>query len=111
MQHTRFTRITTALFVAAPTVMAEATPAQADTGSLAVATLDQAITNLQNWLVGFLVALATLFLTIGGIRYLAANGDPGAVEKAKSAFKSAAVGYALAAMAKPIVAALQSIVG
>jgi Type IV secretion system pilin len=38
-------------------------------------------------------------LTIGGVRYVLAGGDPGEVEKAKSAFKSAILGYALAALA------------
>jgi len=57
------------------------------------------------------VGLATLFLTYGGVLYLTAGGDPGTVEKAKNALKSAAFGYALAALAPLLVSALQSIVG
>ncbi len=66
---------------------------------------------LRLWLVGILAALATLFLTVGGIRYLAAGGDPGEVERAKTALKSAAIGYALAALAPLMVSILQSVVG
>ena len=78
---------------------------------VAAASLDQVIANLTNWITGFLVGLATLFLTIGGARYLSADGNPAEVERAKSALKSAAVGYALAVLAPILVAALRSIVG
>jgi hypothetical protein len=74
-------------------------------------TLNGVIDNLRNWLVGVLAALATLFLTIGGLRYLTAGGDPGQVEKAKTALKSAAIGYALAILAPLIVSILGSVVG
>jgi len=80
-------------------------------GPLAADSLAQVISNLTAWVTGFLVGLATLFLTIGGARYLASDGNPGEVERAKSALKSAAVGYALAVLAPILVAALKSIVG
>jgi len=66
---------------------------------LAAESIEAVANNIRNWLVGILVAVATLFLTVGGLRYLAANGDPGEVEKAKLALKSAALGYALALLA------------
>lgn len=69
------------------------------------------IDNLRNWMVGLLAGLATLFLTVGGVRYLTAGGDPSQVEKAKTALKSAAVGYALAALAPLLVSILTSLVG
>lgn len=62
-------------------------------------TLAGVVTNLRVWLMGILTAVATLFLTVGALRYLAAGGDPGQVEKAKSALKSAAIGYGLALLA------------
>ena len=76
----------------------------------AATSLSGLISNLTGWLVGLLAGLATLFLTIGGVRYLAAGGDPGQVEKAKTALKSAAVGYALAALAPLLVSILASLV-
>jgi hypothetical protein len=42
-------------------------------------------------------------LTIGGMRLMWANGDPGEAEKGKAALKSAAVGYGLALLAPLIV--------
>ena len=78
---------------------------------VAAASLDQVISNLTAWITGFLVGLATLFLTIGGARYLSADGNPAEVERAKSALKSAVIGYALAVLAPILVAALKSIVG
>ena len=58
---------------------------------------------------GILAAVATLYLTIGGVRYLTAGGDPTEVDKAKSAFKSAGIGYALAFLAPVLLTMLQSI--
>ncbi len=71
----------------------------------------QVISNTTAWVVGILAAVATLFLTIGGLRYLMAGGDPAEVEKAKTALKSAAIGYGLAILAPVIVAVLKSLVG
>jgi hypothetical protein len=73
----------------------------ADTGPVVLAadSIEAVADNIRAWLVGILVAVATLFLTVGGLRYLAANGDPGEVEKAKLALRSAAIGYALALLA------------
>lgn len=69
------------------------------------------LTNIRNWLMGVLALLATVFLTIGGVRYVLASGDPGEVEKAKQSFKSAGFGYALAALAPLVVTVLKGIVG
>ncbi|AIG74410.1 Hypothetical protein AJAP_07490 [Amycolatopsis japonica] len=86
--------------------------AQASTHVVALATtVDQVFTNIRNWLVGILAGLATVFLTVGGVRYLLAGGDPGETEKAKSAFRNAAWGYGLAALAPLAVEILRGIVG
>lgn len=76
----------------------------------APASVADVIGRLRMLIVGLLAGLATLFLTIGGVRYLAANGDPGGVAKAKEAFKNAAFGYALAALAPLLVSLLQQVV-
>ncbi|MGH9076443.1 MAG: pilin [Acidimicrobiales bacterium] len=94
--------------VAAVLLVAVAPPAFAATGGAATS-LNSVIDNLRNWLVGILAAVATLFLTVGGLRYLTAGGDPGQVEKAKTALKSAAIGYALAALAPLLVSILASL--
>ncbi|TMR96847.1 hypothetical protein EJK15_21090 [Nonomuraea basaltis] len=73
--------------------------------------LNTVFDNLRNWLVGLLAALATLMLTVGGLRYLVAGGDPGEVQKAKAALKAAAYGYGLAVLAPLFVSVLKRIVG
>jgi hypothetical protein len=75
------------------------------------AQLTRVLSNIRNWLMGVLITLATLCLTIGGVRYLIAGGDPGEVEAAKRAIKSAAIGYTLAALAPALVAVLRTLVG
>ena len=98
-----------AVLVAAGLLVVLAPPAFAAAGG--TPTLNGLIANLTSWLVGILAGVATLFLTIGGLRYLTAGGDPGQVEKAKIALKSAAIGYALAILAPLLVSILASIVG
>jgi hypothetical protein len=73
--------------------------------------LTQVIDNLRNWIIGILVALATLMATVGGLRYMLAGGDPSEVAKAKNTLRFAAVGYAIAALAPLLVSILKQIVG
>ena len=70
---------------------------------MAADSITAVVNNIRTWLVGILVAVATLFLTIGGLRLMWANGDPGEAEKGKAALKSAAIGYALALLSPLIV--------
>ena len=74
-------------------------------------TISGVIGNVTTWLISILAVLATLMLTIGGVRYVLAAGDPAEVEKAKTCFKSAAMGYCLAVMAPLVVVVLKGIVG
>jgi len=67
--------------------------------------------SIRTWVAGVLAALATLFLTIGGVRYLVANGNPRAVEEGKAAIKSALVGYGLAALAPMFIDILRRVLG
>ncbi len=101
--------------VLAIAVLAVAPAEAAASGSpgavLAVADLPTVVSNATKWLVGILAGLATFFLTLGGARYLAAGGDPGEVERAKGALRSAGIGYALALLAPVILGVLKSILG
>ena len=78
---------------------------------LAAKTVSQVITATTVWLVGILAGLATLMLTVGGVRYLMAGGDPAEVQKAKIALRTAAIGYGLAVLAPVIVTILKSLTG
>ncbi|MEU8370086.1 pilin [Micromonospora tulbaghiae] len=86
----------TAVTVAVPHVAYAVEPAPV---VLAAESIQQVANNIRAWLTGILVAVATLFLTVGALRYMVANGDTGEIEKAKLALRSAAIGYALALLA------------
>lgn len=93
-------------------LVTSASVAHADTVVVALAdSLTTVLDNVRNWIMGILAGLATVFLSVGGVRYVMGSGDPGEVEKAKSAFKSAGWGYGLAALAPLIVEILKGIVG
>ncbi|PZG27305.1 hypothetical protein C1I98_33440 [Spongiactinospora gelatinilytica] len=85
--------------------------AGASTALAAPSSLSQVINNLRNVVVGLLVGLATLFLTVGGVRYILAGGDPGEVEAAKKTLRYAALGYGVAVLAPLLVSILKGIVG
>ncbi len=85
--------------------------AQPDSVLAVAGSFEEVLNNLRNWLVGILAALATVCLTIGGVRYLVGAGDPSEIEKAKLALKGAAIGYGLAVLAPVVVEVLKSIVG
>jgi type IV secretory pathway VirB2 component (pilin) len=116
---TRRALVAACLAVAAALLMVAASAGPASAASVptaagparAVKTLPEVITSLTGWVVGILAITATLFLTIGGLRYLIAGGDPGEVEKAKTALRSAAIGYALAVLAPVIVGILRQVLG
>jgi Type IV secretion system pilin len=78
---------------------------------LAAKTVSQVISGTTAWVMGILAFLATLMLTVGGVRYLMAGGDPAEVQKAKIAFRSAAIGYGLAVLAPVVVTILSSLTG
>src|SRR2546427_10972063 len=79
--------------------------------AFAASDVNGVIDSIRNWVAGVLAALATLFLTIGGVRYLVASGNPRAVEEGKAAIKSALIGYALAALAPMFVDILRRVIG
>src|SRR5215470_7786545 len=84
--------------------------AAAMTSTAAASSLNQVITNITKWLVGLLVGLATLLLTVGGVRYLLAGGDPGEVQRAKNTLKYSAIGYGVAVLAPLLVTILKGFV-
>lgn len=100
------------LVTATASVVAVAVPAYAaEPRILAAYELPTIIGNITAWVVGLLIGVATLFLTIGGLRYLASGGDPTEVEKAKSALKSALIGYALAVLAPILLTVVKGWIG
>jgi hypothetical protein len=101
------------LLTATAAAVAVSVPAYAaDTPMIEAAnSLPVIVNNITKWIIGLLFGLATLFLTIGGLRRLAAGGDPSEVEKPNSGFKSALIGYALAILAPVLLAIVKGWIG
>lgn len=117
IRHRRLRRVVVVVLTAtAVSTVVLALPATAwaapnDPTVLAVNDLPTVIANLQGWIIGILAAVATLFLVIGFARYMTAGGDPSETERAKGAFKAAAIGYAGALLAPWFMTVLQGILG
>ncbi len=83
----------------------------APTPAYAAASLSDVIDSVQRWVAGLLLGLATLFFTIGAIRYQTAAGNRRDTERGKEAMKSALIGYVLAGLAPLLIGILRQIMG
>ncbi|MDG4813958.1 pilin [Micromonospora sp. WMMD956] len=93
------------------TTLAVLSDLAAEAQPLAANSISQVISNITDWIMGIIALVATMFLVIGGLRYMAAGGDPAQVEQAKGNFKSALIGYALAVLSPVVLQVLQGILG
>jgi H+/Cl- antiporter ClcA len=91
-------------------LLAFADPAHA-VAAIDTSQLSTVLDNLRLALAGILAGLATIFLTIGAILYLAAGGDRRNVERGKQAMKSALIGFALAGLAPILIDIVRRVVG
>lgn len=80
-------------------------------GDPAVGEIVRILERVRDMLMIVLTGLAIVALTYAGVRYLTAVGDPGGVERAKTAAKSALVGLGLALLAPLLVAIVKQILG
>ena len=96
-------RLVAASRTASLLVIALATPV------FAASDLNTVIDSVRNWVAGLLIAISTLFLTVSGVRYMTAQGNPRSVEEAKAGIKAALIGYGLAALAPELVSILQKV--
>lgn len=88
----RTAAVTAAMLAALAAALAAASAPAFAQPQAPVPDLQTVVNNITYWIMGLVAALATLFLVIGGARYLMAGGDPSEVERAKGALKSAAIG-------------------
>jgi hypothetical protein len=109
--HRNLHRLLTVAGTTGVTIAAWSSVAVAADPAKPVNDLPTVIGNMTTWITGILAAVATLFLTIGGARYLMAGDDPSEVERAKGALKSAGIGYALALLAPVFLTILKGILG
>jgi type IV secretion system pilin len=73
--------------------------------------LPTVLDNLRFWITSVLATLATLFLSIGGVMYLTAAGNPRRVEQAKEAIRSAMIGFVFAGLAPLMINIIKHITG
>lgn len=68
------------------------------------------VDRIRQVIIALSASVATLLLTVGGLRWLLAGGDPGEVDKAKRALTGAAIGYGIALLATVLMGILNFIV-
>lgn len=71
----------------------------ADSAEETTSELRQVVNRIRMVIIALASALGTLFLTIAAVRWLAANGEPGAIDGAKRALTGTAIGYGIAILA------------
>jgi hypothetical protein len=76
-----------------------AAEATAESAEEETAELRQVVNRIRMVIIALASALGTLFLTIAAVRWLAANGEVGAIDGAKRALTGTAVGYGIAILA------------
>ena len=73
--------------------------------------LNAVISGFHAWLLTFATGLTVLALTVAGLFYLFAGGNPTQIERAKLVVRAAIIGYSLMVLAPLLLAALRGIVG
>lgn len=63
--------------------------------------------NIADWLFYLLLGIAVVFIVIGGIYYVTAQGDPDKIKKAGQTIQYALIGVIVASLAKGLVALVQ----
>ena len=69
------------------------------------------LNNIQNLLLLGIGSLAVVMLTVGGVRYVLAQGDQEQLRHAKHTVRNALLGLALALLAPVLIALVKSVVG
>ncbi|GAA4895827.1 hypothetical protein GCM10023405_13700 [Streptomonospora salina] len=96
--------------LAAAALLGWDTAAWAQGAEASTAEVREVVNRLRNVIVALASAVGTLFLTIAGLRWMLAGGDPSQVEAAKRAMSGAGIGYAVAILATVLMAVLDYIV-
>lgn len=73
--------------------------------------LTKAVMNITNWILGFVVLIATLMIIFGGVMYLTSAGSEDAIEKAKKTIMYGIVGVIVCGLAYAMVTVVSTIIG
>ncbi len=92
------------LFFAVPAEMTKAQWALPNVSGLNLPTsLDSAILNLTNWLLGFVASIAVIYMIWGGIKYISSTGNQQSTTEAKAIVKYALMGLVVAGISYALV--------
>lgn len=80
--------------------------ALADTAELHISELVDVVRRLTRLGQILAVSVSSLFVVVAGLRWIMAGGDPGEIDKSKTALKGAAIGYLVAMVGEVILIAL-----
>jgi len=80
-------------------------------GGMPDSDINDVITNVLNWFLGFLAVLSILMIVIAGIMYITSGGDEGRVDKAKSWLTYSIIGLVVALLGFVIVKAVGAALG
>ena len=72
--------------------------------------IEAAIMSITNYILGFIVIVATLIVIYGGVLYLTAAGNDDQVAKAKSTISAGVIGVAIAGLAYALVIVVTTII-
>ena len=108
---TRWDRVAAVAVLALFIAVAWCGSAEAQGGAAdSTADIREVIERLRNVIVALASAVGTLLLTIAGLRWMLAGGDPSQIDAAKRALTGAALGYGIAILATVIMAILDYVV-
>lgn len=73
--------------------------------------LQLAVTNITNWILGFVFMVAVLMIIFGGVMYLTSAGNEDSIKKAKSTIMYGIVGMIVCGLAYAMVNVVGTILG
>lgn len=72
--------------------------------------IEAAIMNITNFILGFIIIIATLIIIYGGVLYLTAAGNDDQVAKAKSTISAGVIGVVIAGLAYAMVIVVTTVI-
>ena len=78
---------------------------------LKVDSLTDLLANILLVVAGLVATVSTIMITVSGIMYLTSAGSPEKINKAKTAFIYAVIGFVIAISASTIIVVIKSIIG
>ncbi|MGQ4270053.1 pilin [Nocardiopsis changdeensis] len=99
--------VTTALLLALVLLLGDLATAWADEASAYAGHLRDVVRRLTRLGQAIALSVAVLFTVVAGLRWSAAGGDPGEIDRAKRALSGAGIGYLIALCGEALLMALE----